>query len=74
MDLIVYTASNLINISASETIKQVTVFDVLGRELFNGASFNEKEVTIDSILPTNQALFVKTTLFNGVVITKKVVH
>ena len=72
-DLIVYTSNNSITIDAPESIKQVTVFDVLGRKLFDDASFNEKSASINSILPANQALFVKVELTNGQVITKKIV-
>lgn len=72
-DLIVYTSNNSITIDAPESIKQVTVFDVLGRKLFDDVSFNEKSASINSILPANQALFVKVELTNGKVITKKIV-
>jgi hypothetical protein len=72
-DLIVYTSNNAITIDAPESIKQVTVFDVLGRKLFNDASFKEKSASINSILPANQALFVKVELTNGQIITKKIV-
>ncbi|RBA29061.1 choice-of-anchor J domain-containing protein [Flavobacterium tibetense] len=72
-DLIVYTTNNAITINAPESIKQVKVFDLLGRKLFNDASFKEKSASINSILPANQALFVKVELINGQIITKKIV-
>ena len=72
-DLIIYTTNSTIAIDAHESIKQVTIFDVLGRKLFNDASFKEKSASINSIFPISQALFVKVELTNGQIITKKIV-
>lgn len=71
--IIVYSNSNGISISASEKIKEVTVFDVLGRVLYHNNNINEKEYKVSKIPQTNQALLVKTILTTGQTETKKIV-
>jgi hypothetical protein len=71
--IIVYSNSNGISISASEKIKEVTVFDVLGRVLYHNSNINEKEYEVSKIPQTNQALLVKTILTTGQTETKKIV-
>ena len=71
--IIVYSNSNGISISASEKIKEVTVFDVLGRVLYHNSNINEKEYKISKLPQTNKALLVKTILTTGQTETKKIV-
>ncbi|MCD8518192.1 MAG: T9SS sorting signal type C domain-containing protein [Flavobacterium sp.] len=72
--LTVYTSSNGIVVNSSEQITEVVVFDVLGRKLYQQNVVNQEEVIVTKIIKSNQALFVKTTLTNGQVITKKVIY
>ena len=72
--LTVYTSSNGIVVNSSEQITEVVVFDVLGRKLYQQNVVNQEEVIVTKIVKSNQALFVKTTLTNGQVITKKVIY
>jgi hypothetical protein len=69
----VYSNQNGIVISAIENIKEITVFDILGRKLYHNEKVNEKEFVVAKLTQSNQALLVKTTLTNGQSITKKVV-
>ena len=59
--------------SLKETIKEVIVFDVLGRNLYHNNNVNEKVIAITALQATSQALFVKVTLTTGETITKKMV-
>jgi subtilisin-like proprotein convertase family protein len=59
--------------SLKETIKEVTVFDVLGRNLYHNTNVNEKAIAISTLQATSQALFVKVTLTTGETIMKKMV-
>ena len=73
-NVLVYTQNNQIEInSLKENIASVMIFDVLGRNIFRNENVGEKELSITSINTNNQALFIKTTLTTGEVITKKVV-
>lgn len=72
--VIVLTSENTISVKSSEeTIKSIEVFDVLGRTIVNSASINQKTYSIDSIQPSNQALFIKIMMNTGQVINKKII-
>ena len=72
--VLVITNENTISVQSSEeSIKSITVFDVLGRILNNTTSVNEKVYSIGTIQSNNQALFVKITLNTGQVINKKII-
>lgn len=59
--------------SSVETIQEVTVFDLLGRQLFNVKSIGSKDFTTSNITISQQALIVKIKLENGTIITRKIV-
>lgn len=58
--------------SQRENIKDIIVYDVLGRELLNAKAVNNLNFSRGNITQSNQALIVKVTLENGSVVTKKV--
>jgi hypothetical protein len=60
--------------SQEENIKRITVFDVLGRKVFDKDSINSNEFRTSNIVLTNQMVLVKVTLTNGKVISKKVIY
>jgi GEVED domain-containing protein/fibronectin type III domain protein len=72
--VVVYTNEKLNVKSTLEPIKEVTVYDVLGRVLISNAKVNTNEFTASTLAPTDSTLIVKVTLENNVVITKKVVY
>lgn len=56
-----------------EDMKSVVVYDILGRIIYNNSKVNAKELTILNGVLNQQTLIVKTTLENGLVVTKKIV-
>jgi hypothetical protein len=60
--------------STIENMTKVTIFDILGRKVFEKNDMNEKELITNSIVKNEQTLIVKITLENGAVVTKKVVY
>lgn len=72
--VVIYANEKLKVNSTLETIKEVVVYDVLGRLLVNGKKVNSNQFTASTLSPTNSTLIVKVTLENNTVITKKVVY
>ncbi|MCX7548714.1 T9SS sorting signal type C domain-containing protein [Xanthomarina sp. F1114] len=72
--LISAPGNNYIQISSkTEAIKQVEVFDILGRSLFNNKNINENKLTLNNLSLSNGTYIVKATLINGLQKTQKVV-
>jgi len=59
--------------SITEPIKGITVYDVLGRVLYNNVSVNALEIIISDVSNSDGVLFVRATLTNGLQKTQKVV-
>ena len=67
-------SNNSINVkSSSEKIHSISVYDVLGKELFHQNSINSNEFSISKIQRTNSALIVKVVLENGRISNKKII-
>ena len=60
--------------SQQENIKRITVFDLLGRKVFDKDSINNSEFRTSNIDLNNQTVVVKVTLTDGKVISKKVIY
>jgi hypothetical protein len=58
--------------SSIENIQDVTVYDLLGRQLFEAKEINNTNFMASSISSSQQALIVKIKLENGTILTKKV--
>lgn len=68
-------ANDKLNVkSALEPIKEIIVYDLLGRVLTNSVKVNANEFIISNLNPTQTTLVVKVTLENNTVITKKVIY
>lgn len=64
-----------INITSTiETIDSITIFDLVGRELFNANTIDTYSYSINEVVKNNQALIVKIKLSNGTTVTKKVLY
>ena len=71
--VVVFTQNEELKINASQEIAKVEVFDVLGRNIYNNNTVNDKILNITSIANRNQALLVKITFTTGQSVTKKVI-
>ncbi|MGZ9734922.1 LamG-like jellyroll fold domain-containing protein [Flavobacterium sp. GNP002] len=60
--------------SELESIKRITVFDLLGRKIFDKEAVNSNEFRTSNITLNKQLVVVKVILTNGKVITKKVIY
>jgi hypothetical protein len=60
--------------SSIEMIDKVTVFDLLGRQIYQKANVNSNELSIANLVPSRQMLMVKTVLQNGETVTKKIIY
>jgi len=59
--------------SYAEEMEAVSIYDVLGREIFNATAIGENELEINSLPSTRQTLIVKVKLQNGQTISRKIV-
>ncbi len=60
--------------TAMESIQSITVFDLLGRKVFDKNDLNTTEFYAEDIVLNQQALIVKITLTNGQTVTRKIVY
>ena len=68
--ILIYSNSNETTIkSSNETIKEITVFDVLGRKLFDFQNINHSTFQTNKLI--TETLLIKITLSSGKVLTKK---
>ncbi|WP_299885936.1 GEVED domain-containing protein [uncultured Lacinutrix sp.] len=73
-EIIIELENNVINVTAGSTIKDIVVYDVIGRTLFSFNNINLSTISLDNINKTNNVLLIKATLNNGKEKVKKVVH
>lgn len=68
-------ANGKLNIKSTVVpIKEITVYDLLGRILTNSVKINANEFIVNNLNPTQTTLIVKVTLENNAVLTKKVIY
>ncbi|GIQ60462.1 hypothetical protein Flavo103_35980 [Flavobacterium collinsii] len=71
--ILISTGNKTIQVSSSkENIKQVVVFDITGKQLYNRNKLNSVAFQIENLPSVNQVLLVKVTLANDFTITRKV--
>ncbi len=61
-------------LSPSENILSVSVYDILGRNVFAKNNIMSNSFSIENVVLQQQTLIVKATLTNGSVVTKKIVY
>ncbi|MCP2028220.1 hypothetical protein L1276_003388 [Flavobacterium sp. HSC-32F16] len=59
--------------AVSDVMKEVSIFDVSGKLLYNNKKIDNAELQISNFQSGNQVLIVKVTLGNGNIVTKKIV-
>ena len=70
--VLVFVNNEVVTInSPKEFIKEVLVFDLLGRKIYQSNNVNQKEMQISGLHSNNQALIVKIKLVNEQELTKK---
>lgn len=72
--VIIYTNDRLNVKSTLQPIKEITVYDVLGKLLSSNTKVNTNEFTPATLQPTQSTLIVKVVLDNGAVIDRKVIY
>jgi hypothetical protein len=60
--------------SSVEMINMVTIFDLLGRQIYQKANVNSNELSISNLVLSHQIVMVKTVLQNGETVTKKIIY
>jgi hypothetical protein len=74
-NVVVATGNQEIQIkSQMELVKNIAVYDVLGRLIFEKKDVNAKEFSIQNVILNQQALIVKVTLTNGQISTRKIIY
>jgi hypothetical protein len=69
----VVTNEKLTIYSTNELIKELVVYDVLGRKINHYFNINANEISLKE-QKTNQALILKITLENGIIVNKKILY
>ena len=60
--------------SFAETIDKVTIYDLLGRQIYQKEKVNSNELAIANLVSSRQTLVVKTVLQNGTTVTDKIIY
>ena len=60
--------------SFAETIDKVTIFDLLGRQIYQKDKVNSNELSIANLVSSHQTIIVKTSLQNGKTSTDKIIY
>ncbi|MEO8234987.1 MAG: T9SS sorting signal type C domain-containing protein [Flavobacterium sp.] len=67
--------NNHINVNSSAiAIKDIIVYDVLGKTLLDKKNINKNEITLNELKPTTNVLIVKVILENNKIVMKKVIY
>jgi hypothetical protein len=73
-NIIAYVKNKVIKITSyKETLNEVVIYDVSGKMLYDKKKIGNTELQIPNLQLENQVLFVKVTLENGHISTKKIV-
>jgi hypothetical protein len=72
--VVIYANDNINVTSSLERIKEVLVYDVLGRQITSKKNVSANTAVLTNLRPTQSALIVKVTLENGQTVTKKVIY
>jgi hypothetical protein len=73
-DIKVYTNNGINVTSTAESIKDIVIYDVLGKTLLNKENISKHEVILNELKPTTNVLIVKVVLENNNVVMKKVIY
>ncbi|HCY80818.1 MAG TPA: hypothetical protein DHV22_04025, partial [Xanthomarina gelatinilytica] len=68
----IYGEDHLVIQSHKESIRDIVVYDILGRQLFNEIDLHSNKLEIESIKKSNTVLLLKITLENNHVVYRKI--
>ncbi|MBE9575184.1 T9SS sorting signal type C domain-containing protein [Flavobacterium proteolyticum] len=74
IDNTVVYANDAINIESNEVIKEVLVYDTLGRLIFHNSKVNSNKYRESQILKSNSPLVIQVILDNNIKISKKIIY
>ncbi|MFQ6602332.1 T9SS sorting signal type C domain-containing protein, partial [Flavobacterium sp. C3NV] len=60
-------------VSSKENIKEVSIFDITGKTLYNKTKVSNTELQVQNLPSSNQVLLVKVTLENDFTTTRKII-
>ncbi|RYZ86654.1 MAG: T9SS sorting signal type C domain-containing protein, partial [Proteobacteria bacterium] len=60
--------------SSGENIAAVTIYDLLGRIVYDRSGISTTDFTIENIISSQQSLIVKATLDDGTIVTRKILY
>jgi serine protease inhibitor len=72
-NVIVFENNKILNISATEDLKSLKIFDIQGRNIFEVQNINTKTMVLNNFRPQQQFLLMQITNSNNQTVTKKVV-
>ncbi|WP_300566014.1 GEVED domain-containing protein [Flavobacterium sp.] len=73
-DVTIFTNNNITINSKNQSIKEVIIYDVLGKTLLNRKNIDKTEVVLTDLKPTTDMLIVKVILDNNIEVIKKVIY
>ena len=72
--ILISVKNKVINVlSSKETIKEVTIFDITGKTLYNKNKVSNTELQVQNLQSSNQVLLAKVTLENDATVTRKII-
>ncbi len=72
-DLNIFTENEKLNMISTEEIESITIFDVLGKNIYSKQNIKQNTHVVSRFLNKNQTLIVKVVLSNGQTVEKKVI-
>lgn len=73
-DIKVYVADQVVVKSSTEKIKEISVYNVLGKRIINYENIYANEFLLDGLKPVSDVFLVKVVLANGETTTRKIIY
>lgn len=70
----IFTSSDGIKIQSTANLKDVVIYNVLGKIVYEKSNLNSPNFTISNVISNNETLIVKATDSNGKIETKKIIY
>jgi hypothetical protein len=73
-DIVVVVNEQVIGIKSTAMISNVTVYDIVGRKVYDSGTISDTTISIDGIASGTQAMIVRIQMQDGSMVTRKVVY